>query len=207
MPQAVAVIDYGMGNLRSVSKALEKAGARVVLTSDPCAVRRADKVVLPGVGAFRDAVANLASAGLDEAVKEAVRAGKPFLGVCLGQQLLFETSYEDGVHKGLGILPGEVVRFQADPSRPDMKIPHMGWNRVEFVGDAPHLAGIPSGTFFYFVHSYHVAPKDRALVAGETDYLGRFASVVWRDNVFACQFHPEKSQRWGLKLLENFVEL
>lgn len=203
----IAVVDYGMGNLRSVSKALERVGGKVALTSDPAAVRKADKVVLPGVGAFRDAMTNLQALGLDDAVVEAIEAGKPFLGICLGQQLLFETSYEDGAYKGLGIFEGEVVKFDADPARPELKIPQIGWNRVHFAGDSPFVAGIPSGTYFYFVHSYFVAPEDETLVAGETEYLKLFASAIARDNVFACQFHPEKSQRWGLKLLENFVGL
>lgn len=203
----IAVIDYGMGNLRSVSKALEKAGGRVLLTSDPDQVRRADKVVLPGVGAFCDAAACLRDSGMADAAVEAIRAGKPFLGICLGLQLLYETSYEDGVYRGLGIIPGEVVRFVGEPARPECKIPQIGWNRVEFTSPAPHLAGIPSGTYFYFVHSYYGVPTDPGVVAGRTEYLAPFASAVWRDNVFACQFHPEKSQRWGLKLLENFVSL
>ena len=203
----IAIVDYGMGNLRSVSKALEKVGGEVLLTGDPDAVRRADKVLLPGVGAFRDAIANLASAGLDEAVREAVRAGKPFLGVCLGQQLLFETSYEDGVYKGLGILPGEVVRFSADPSRPDLKIPADGLEPGGFRAPAAALRGHPFGDVLLlraFIPRRAAGPR---IVAGETEYLGRFASVVWRDNVLACQFHPEKSQHWGLKVLENFVRL
>jgi len=203
----IAVVDYGMGNLRSVSKALEKVGGRVTLTSNPDVVKTADKVVLPGVGAFRDAMTNLGALGLDVAVVEAIEAGRPFLGICLGQQLLFETSYEDGVYKGLSVFPGEVLRFEADPGRPELKIPQIGWNRARFVGDSPLLAGIPSGTFFYFVHSYYAAPSDESLVAVRTEYLTDFAAAVARDNVFACQFHPEKSQRWGLKLLENFVNL
>lgn len=203
----IAVVDYGMGNLRSVAKALEKVGARVLITSDPEAVLAADKVVLPGVGAFRDAIDNLSARGLDRAVKKAVVAGKQFLGICLGLQLLYEKSREDGEHEGLGILEGEVARFRPDAARPELKIPQIGWNRVDIRAGAPHLAGIPSGTFFYFVHSYYGTPDDASVVAGETDYLQRFASAVWKDNVFACQFHPEKSQRRGLKLLENFVRL
>jgi len=203
----IAVVDYGMGNLRSVVKALEKVGGRVSLTSEPSVVDRAEKVVLPGVGAFRDAMLNLRSRGLDSSVSRAIADRKPFLGICLGLQLLFETSYEDGTYSGLGILPGEVVRFQSDPSRPDMKVPQIGWNRVDFSAPAPHFEGIPSGTFFYFVHSYYGAPADASAVAARTEYLCTFASAVWRDNVFASQFHPEKSQRWGLKLLENFVRL
>lgn len=203
----IAVIDYGMGNLRSVSKALDKVGGDVVVTSDAAVAERADSIVLPGVGAFEKAMKNFTSAGMDEVVKNAVAEGKPFLGICLGLQFLFETSLEDGRHGGLGIFPGKVVRFEADPSRSEMKIPQIGWNRVEFRLDAPHFAGIPSGTYFYFVHSYYVVPQDESIIAGETEYLGRFTSAVWADNIFACQFHPEKSQKWGLKLLENFVRL
>ena len=203
----IAVVDYGMGNLRSVSKALEKAGGDVVLASEAAQVEKCDKIVVPGQGAFRDAIENLAHRGLDRVVLEAIRSGKQFLGICLGQQILFETSHEDGVHEGLGVFSGDVVRFEADARRPECKIPQIGWNRVEFTRAAPHLAGIPSGTYFYFDHSYYVSPGDDSVIAGETDYLGRFASIVWRGNVFACQFHPEKSQRWGLRLLENFVNL
>lgn len=203
----IAVVDYGMGNLRSVSKALERVGGDVRVTGDPDAVARADKVVLPGVGAFEKALSNLKSAGLDEAVLAAVDAGKPFLGICLGLQLLFDTGYEEGEHAGLGVLRGTVVRFRRDEKRPELKIPQIGWNRVEVLRPAPHLAGIPSGTYFYFVHSYYVAPEDPSIAAGETEYLGRFTSAVWKDNIFASQFHPEKSQKWGLKLLENFVKL
>jgi len=203
----IAVVDYGMGNLRSVAKALERVGAAPELARSPEKVRSAEKIVLPGVGAFEKAMANLASTGLDAAVKEAVAAGKPFLGICLGLQLLFERSREDGDHEGLGILPGEVVRFESDPARPELKIPHMGWNGVEYESPAPHFEGIPSGTYFYFVHSYYVAPADASVCAGETEYLCRFTSAVWAENVFACQFHPEKSRRWGLRLLENFAKL
>jgi len=203
----IAVVDYGMGNLRSVTKALERVGGDVTITSDPQEVARAAKVVLPGVGAFQDAMRNLQSRGLDAAVSEAISSGKQFLGICLGLQLLFETSCEDGVHRGLGVLSGEVVRFEPDESRPEMKIPQIGWNKVEFAAAPPHFTGIPSGTYFYFVHSYYAVPEESCVVAGKTEYLPRFASAVWRDNVFACQFHPEKSQRWGLKILENFVRL
>lgn len=203
----IAVVDYQMGNLRSVSKAIEAAGGSVTVTSDPDLVARADKVVLPGVGACGKAMENLAARGLDDAVKTAVSSGKQFLGICLGLQLLFETSFEDGEHQGLGIFPGSVVRFEPNPAAHEMKIPHIGWNRVEVTLPAPHLDGIKSGTYFYFVHSYYVAPDDDHLTACRTDYLCRFTSAVWRDNVFACQFHPEKSQAWGLKLLENFVNL
>ncbi len=203
----IAVVDYGMGNLRSVSKALEKVGGKVILTNRPEDIQKADKVVLPGVGAFQDAMANLRENGLDASVLDAISSGKPFLGVCLGLQLLYEWSAEDGRHEGLGVIPGNVVRFEADSERPEMKIPQIGWNRARFVADAPHLEGIPSGTHFYFVHSYYGVPTDDSVAATRTDYLTEFTSAIWRDNVFACQFHPEKSQHWGLKLYENFVNL
>jgi glutamine amidotransferase len=143
------------------------------------------------------------ASGLDGVVREAIVSGKPFLGICVGLQLLFEKSWEDGEHEGLNLLKGEVVRFEPDPRRPEMKIPQIGWNRVEIMRAAPHFEGIPSGTYFYFVHSYYVKPADGAVVAGETEYLCRFASAVWKENIFACQFHPEKSQKWGLKLLDK----
>ncbi len=203
----IAVVDYGMGNLRSVSKALEAVGGRVRVTGDAGEVSKADKVVLPGVGAFEKAAAALAAGGLDEAVKGAIWAGRPFFGICLGLQLLFETSHEDGAHSGLGVFSGEVVRFERDMARPQLKIPHIGWNQVEITSAAPHFAGIPPRTYFYFVHSYYVAPADNRIVAGRSEYLRPFAAAVWQDNVFASQFHPEKSQKWGLKLLENFVAL
>lgn len=196
-----------MGNLRSVSKALERVGGDVVVTTDPEIAASADKIVLPGVGAFQKAISSLAAEGMDDAVRQAVAAGKPFLGICLGLQLLFEKSFEDGEHDGLGILPGKVVRFESDPERHDLKIPQIGWNRVDMRPQIPHFDRIPSGSFFYFVHSYYVVSGNASCIAGETEYLGRFTSAVCRDNVFACQFHPEKSQKWGLKLLENFVRL
>jgi len=203
----IAVVDYGMGNLRSVAKAIERVGGKPEITCDPLVVKRAEKVILPGVGAFGDAMKNLRSLGLDDAVKSSIRAGKPFLGVCLGLQLLFESSDENGPHEGLGVIAGNVVRFKGDAARADLKIPHIGWNSVEFVKSAPLFAGVPSGAYFYFVHSYFGAPRDRSVVAGETDYLCRFASAVWRDNVFACQFHPEKSQNRGLRVYENFARM
>jgi glutamine amidotransferase len=200
----ITIVDYGMGNLRSVQKAFERLGHAAVITADPDAVARATKLVLPGVGAFRDAVARLRSAGLDQPIVEHIHAGKPFLGICLGLQLLFTTSYEDGVYEGLNIFPGEVVRF--DPALP-IKVPHMGWNQLRIRRSAPALRGLPDGAAVYFVHSYHVVPRDPDLTATETDYPTPFTSAVWRDNVFATQFHPEKSQRVGLALLHNFAAL
>jgi glutamine amidotransferase len=200
-PPSVVVVDYGMGNLRSVQKGLEKAGCQAVVSSDPVRIKSASGIVLPGVGAFRDCMANLTRARLVDPVLEAIDEGKPFLGICLGMQLLLGVSEEFGTHDGLGIIPGRVVRFPADK---DLKVPHMGWNRVHFSGSSPLFTGIPDGSFFYFVHSYYADPENSDAVSGWTDYGVRFCSSLSRDNIFACQFHPEKSQRWGLKILENF---
>ncbi|UCG39732.1 MAG: imidazole glycerol phosphate synthase subunit HisH [bacterium] len=190
-----------MGNLRSAQKGLERAGINAVISSDASAVDEADGIVLPGVGAFRDCMANLTQARLVEPVQGAIRAGKPFLGICLGMQLLMTVSEEFGVHQGLDVIKGRVVRF---PATSDLKVPHMGWNRVHYRRDTPLFEGIPEGTFFYFVHSYFVSTEEQDAVAGWTDYGVRFCSVLAMDNIFATQFHPEKSDRWGLKLLENF---
>jgi imidazole glycerol-phosphate synthase subunit HisH len=200
----IAIIDFGMGNLRSVQKALEAVGRRAVLTQDPDAVRQASHVILPGVGAFADAIAELRRTGLDEAFSEAARAGKPCLGVCLGLQLLFDVSEEDGLHQGLGLLPGRVVRFQPAPG---LKIPHMGWNTLRVLRPAPLLKGLEPDPSVYFVHSYHAVPENPGDVAAEADYPGPFAALVWRDNLMACQFHPEKSQRVGLAMYANFAAL
>jgi glutamine amidotransferase len=198
----IAIIDYGMGNLRSVQKAIEAVGSPAEITSDPERVRRASKVVLPGVGAFADAMAELRRTGLGEAFCEAVRQGKPCLGVCLGLQLLFDLSFEDGEHAGLGLLPGRVVRFAP---RPGLKIPHMGWNTLRIRRPASILAGLADSPSVYFVHSYYAQPQDPDVVAAEADYPDPFAAVVWRDNLTACQFHPEKSQEVGLAMYANFV--
>ena len=200
----IVIVDYGMANLRSVQKAFEKVGHAAEVSGDPNRVAEADKVVLPGVGAFRDAIARLREAGLAAPLCEHVRAGKPFLGVCLGLQLLFTTSHEDGVYPGLDLFPGEVVRF---PDVPGLKVPHLGWNQQRVRRRAPVLADVPDEAAVYFVHSYHVVPRDPGLVATETDYPAPFASAVWADNVFATQFHPEKSQRIGLTMLRNFAGL
>jgi glutamine amidotransferase len=200
----IAIIDYGMGNLRSVQKAFEKVGYQAVITSDPAQVAAADKVVLPGVGAFEDAIAELRRLDLVKPVLAAVDSGKPFLGICLGLQLLFDVSYENGRHEGLGVLPGEVVKFDLPKG---YTVPHMGWNQLNIRRPAPVLKDIAEGTYVYFVHSYYVAPKDSQVIATETDYGGSFCSMIWRDNVFATQFHPEKSQSDGLRMLKNFAEL
>jgi glutamine amidotransferase len=200
----IAVIDYGMGNLRSVQKGLEKVGYDATITSDPAVVARAAKVVLPGVGAFEDAMAELRTRGLVDPVLAAIDSGKPFLGICLGLQLLFEISYEHGEHQGLGVLKGEVVRFDLPAG---FSVPHMGWNQLSIVRPAPILEGIDSGTHVYFVHSYYVVPRDPSVIATTTDYPTPFCSTIWRENLLATQFHPEKSQADGLRMLKNFAEL
>jgi glutamine amidotransferase len=199
----ILIIDYGMANLRSVQKAFEKVGHEAVISGDPNRLAEADKIVLPGVGAFRDAIARLHEAGLTAPLVEHLHAGKPFFGICLGLQLLFTTSHEDGQHSGLDYFPGEVVRF-ADV--PGLKVPHMGWNQLRVRKPAPPLAELPAGSSVYFVHSYYVAPRDASLTATETDYPTPFTSAIWQDNVFATQFHPEKSQRVGLEMLRRFAE-
>ena len=200
----IAIIDYQMGNLRSVQKAFEHVGHVATITSDRSVLDRAEKIVLPGVGAFQDAIAELRRRDLISPILTAIDAGKPFLGICLGLQLLFDVGYEDGQHEGLGVIPGEVVRF--DLPR-EYKVPHMGWNEVAFTSPSPLTEGISSGSHFYFVHSYYVAPKDESLVAGRAAYGGPFCAMIRRDNLFATQFHPEKSQRQGLQVLKNFAEL
>ena len=200
---SIAIVDYQMGNLRSVQKAFEKVGQQAVITSEPREVLAADKVVLPGVGAFRDAIAELRRRDLVGPLGEVIESGKPFLGICLGLQLLFDVSYEDGEFEGLGLVAGEVRKFHL-PS--EFKVPHMGWNEVEHRLAAPHMSGIESGTHFYFVHSYYVAPKDPSLIALTADYGGDFCAAIRRNNLFATQFHPEKSQANGLKILDNFAK-
>jgi glutamine amidotransferase len=200
----LAIIDYQMGNLRSVQKGFERTGHAAAITSDPRALAQADKLVLPGVGAFADAIAELRRRELVEPIREAIAAGKPFLGICLGLQMLFDVSYEGGQHEGLGVLAGEVRRF--DVPR-EYKVPHMGWNRVHLRRRPPIFAGVEDDSHFYFVHSYYVAPKDEAVVAGVASYPEPFCAMAWRDNLFATQFHPEKSQRAGLQVLKNFAEL
>jgi glutamine amidotransferase len=200
----IAIIDYQMGNLRSVQKGFEKVGHQAIVTSDPEELRRAGKVVLPGVGAFGDAIAELRQRGLIDPIHQAIDSGKPFLGICLGLQLLFETGYEGARHEGLGVLAGDCVRFDLPH---EYKVPHMGWNDLQVRRPAPILEGLDDGTYFYFVHSYHVVPKERSVVATETNYGGNFCSMIWRDNLYATQFHPEKSQAAGLRILKNFAEL
>jgi glutamine amidotransferase len=200
----IAIIDYGMGNLRSVEKAFERTGHAATITHDPAVLAAASKVVLPGVGAFRDAIAALESRGLVEPIRGSIASGKPFLGICLGLQLLFDRSFEDGEYQGLGLVPGDVVKFALPP---EYKVPHMGWNQIRFHRRPPIFAGVDDGAHFYFVHSSYVVPRDASVIAAETDYPQPFCSSLWRDNLFATQFHPEKSQAVGLRVLKNFAEL
>ena len=198
----IALIDYGAGNVRSVHKALTAVGAGVTVTQDPEVVLAADKVVMPGVGAFGDCMTSLTRLGLIKAIHEVVDAGVPFLGICVGMQVLFEVGEEMGEHAGLGLLPGRVVKFQIDPA---LKVPHTGWNQVEPVQATPLLADLPDGAWTYFNHSFYCRAQPEHTLA-ITDYGGAFPSVVGRENVLGIQFHPEKSQHVGLHILRNFVE-
>ena len=205
MAGLIAIIDYQMGNLRSVQKAIESVGGKTVITSDAEQIRSADQVILPGVGAFGDAMRELKSRSLTEPLLEFARSGKPFLGICLGLQLLFEVGEEFGPHAGLGLLRGKAVKFQLPH---EFKVPHMGWNQVRSQqADNPFDQAVARDSYFYFVHSYYVVPEDRSLVWLESDYGHPFCAAIRKDNLFATQFHPEKSQKSGLRLLEKFVNL
>ena len=203
---SITIVDYGMANLRSVQKAFEEVGARAKIISTPEQIERAEKIVLPGVGAFQDAVATLRDQDLADPIVRHIGKGKPFLGICLGLQMLFEVGYEDGEHRGLGVLKGKCIRFDVD-TRLGLKVPHMGWNQLDVRRPAPIFRDLPAGCGVYFVHGYHVVPADQNVIATTTDYGGPFVSSIWRENVFATQFHPEKSQKVGLQILSNFVEL
>ncbi|UFS72456.1 imidazole glycerol phosphate synthase subunit HisH [Geomonas sp. RF6] len=205
----IAIIDYGMGNLRSVQKGFEKVGYEAVVTSDPKTLLEAERVVLPGVGAFRDCMNNLEQAGFVEPILRVIKEGRPFLGICLGLQLLFTESEEFGTHKGLDVIPGKVVRFEdgMEEGGEQLKVPHMGWNQLAVKREAPVFQGIGDGTNVYFVHSYYVKPEDENVVAATTTYGVEFCSAIWRDNVMATQFHPEKSQEMGLAMLRNFAQM
>ncbi len=200
----IKIVDYGMGNLRSVQKAFEKLGAPAEIVTSAAEVAQADQLVLPGVGAFRDAIRELQRLDLVGSIRDFVDSGRPFLGICLGLQMLFDVSYEDGEWQGLGIVPGKVVRF-AD--QPDLKIPHMGWNSIHFAQQCPLFNNIPDGSHVYFVHSYYVVPNDPSVIAARTEHGTQFTAAIRRGNLFATQFHPEKSQTVGLQLLQNFVDL
>jgi glutamine amidotransferase len=198
----ITVIDYGAGNIRSVSKALETAGGDVIVTGNHRDIEKSDKIVLPGVGAFGKAIEALSAARLIEPLLDAVAKKKPFLGICLGLQLLFNASDENPGVTGLSLIPGTVKRF---PKK--HKVPHLGWNQIFLEGDSPLWKEIPDGSFFYFAHSYYVKPESDQVTRGTTEYGDRFVSAVAREQLFGLQFHPEKSQKWGLKILKNFVKL
>lgn len=199
----IAIIDYGMGNLHSAAKAFEKIGANVLVTRDPEEVRQADQVVLPGVGAFGDCMNNLNERGLAPVIHEVIAAGKPFLGICVGLQLLFEGSEEDPGVPGLGVFQGMIRKIIA----PGLKIPHMGWNNLSYQTNSPLFCGLPTPAFVYFVHSFHAVPTDAGIVTAVTDYGGPVTAAVGRGLVQAVQFHPEKSSDAGLKILANFKEM
>ena len=208
----IAIVDSGIANLRSVEKAFARLGVAAEIVEDPGRLREAQGVVLPGVGAFADGIAKLQQQGFGAALREEIARGKPVLGICLGLHFLFSESEEFGLHQGLNLLAGRVRRFPVDLRDPAnegtrLKVPHMGWNQVRLDRAAPLLAGLPPNPYFYFVHSYYVEPSDPTVTAGSTEYGIRFTSVIWRDNLFATQFHPEKSQTLGLQLLKNFAAL
>ena len=204
--RVIALLDYGSGNLRSVEKALLKVGAHVLVTTQPEALRDAHAVVLPGVGAFDDCISAMQRQELLGGVKEFIKTGRPFLGICVGYQALFEKSEEfNSCAAGLGVFAGKVVRF---PTKPGLKVPQIGWNQISITRENnPIYRGIADGSYVYFVHSFFPQPEDESIIATRTDYGGEFASSIWRENTFATQFHPEKSKEVGLKLLENFVAL
>jgi len=208
----IVIVNYGMGNLRSVQKAIERVGGQAMISAVPEALDAARGVILPGVGAFGEAMENLRARRLIAPLWRQIEAGKPLLGICLGMQLLFEESEEMGHHRGLGIFAGRVVRFSDRPPRSletseVLRVPHVGWNQIRLRRASPLLAGVPDGSYVYFVHSYYVVPADESIVLTTTDYGVEYASTVGRENVFGVQFHPEKSQEVGLRLLKNFVDM
>ncbi|MEO0474653.1 MAG: imidazole glycerol phosphate synthase subunit HisH [Planctomycetota bacterium] len=208
----LAILDYGMGNLRSVQKALQRVGAQAEIIDTPEQIAAAERLILPGVGAFADAMSLLSELGFVEPLVQFAESGRPMMGICLGMQLLFDSSTEDALSEdepvpGLGILPGSVVRFSEDqgPDQPRLKVPHMGWNEISFSSGTPLFDGLSQGDHVYFVHGYYCVPADASDAAATTDYGGAYCSAVHRGNVWATQFHPEKSQRVGLRILENFA--
>ena len=205
----IAIIDYGMGNLRSVQKGFEKIGSEALITDDPKVILQAESVVLPGVGAFRDCMHNLEQGGFVEPILKVIAEGRPFLGICVGMQLLFSDSVEFGLYSGLNVIPGHVLRFpdQMTVAGEKLKVPQMGWNQLSFKRRPPTFEGVEDGSNVYFVHSYYVKPEDSSVIATTTDYGIEFCSSVWKDNVVATQFHPEKSQAIGLQILKSFAEL
>jgi glutamine amidotransferase len=203
MTSKIVIIDYGMGNLRNVQKGFERVGFESKLTRSKREIGKASAIVLPGVGAFKDCMENLEKYGLIEPLLRSIEKGKPYLGICLGLQILFSESEEFGSHKGLDLIKGKVVRFKPDPEH---KVPHMGWNTIEKEKEVPMLKGVESGDFFYFVHSFYVIPEESQWISTLTTYDKPFVSSIWKENLFATQFHPEKSQQKGLRILENFVK-
>jgi glutamine amidotransferase len=205
----IAIIDYGMGNLRSVQKGFERIGFAAEVTADPARLLEAEKIVLPGVGAFRDCIHNLQQGGFVEPILQVIAEGRPFLGICLGLQLLFTESEEFGLHKGLGVIPGRVVRFPEGMQEQGEKlpVPHMGWNQISLKAETPLFNNIADGSNVYFVHSYYVTPDDPTVVAATCNYGLEFCAAIRKDNVMATQFHPEKSQGIGLQMLKNFAEM
>jgi len=203
---SIAIVDYGMANLRSVQKAFEQVGHAARIITQPEEIDGAQKIVLPGVGAFQDAVRWLREKELAEPIIKHIERGKLFLGICLGLQMLFEMGYEDGEHRGLGVFKGKCVRFDVDRTM-NLKVPHMGWNQLQVRAASPLVKELPDGANVYFVHGYHVVPEDNGVIATTTEYGRPFVSSIWRDNVMATQFHPEKSQKVGLTMLKNFAEL
>jgi len=207
----LTIVDYGIGNLRSIEKAFQTVGTDVLRTDDPEAIATADRLVLPGVGAFGACIREIRSREVEEAIRHAIDRGIPFLGVCVGMQLLFDEGLEHGTHHGLGILPGQVVHFHNAANGPasDLKVPHMGWNVLHPTRESPLLSGLDEGgePFVYFVHSYHAVAAEESDVLATSEYGHAFPAIVQRDNVFGVQFHPEKSQYHGLRLLENFAGL
>lgn len=200
----IAIIDYGMGNLGSVEKAFEHVGHRAFIAHRPEDVLKGTHVVLPGVGGFAECMENLRRKNMIDVVYESIRSGRPFLGICLGLQLLFSESEEFGLHRGLDIIKGRVKRLKPGKG---LKVPHMGWNQIRILREVPHLKGIPDKAYVYFVHSYHVVPEEDMTISTLTDYGEEFVSSIYRDNIFACQFHPEKSHNIGLQILKNFGDL
>ena len=198
----IAIIDYDAGNLKSVEKALVSLGEEVLVSRDSSEILQADKVILPGVGSFGDAMNNLDHFNLVDTIKKVAEKDTPFLGICLGLQLMFESSDEGPGVKGLGLLPGKILRI---PKSGDLKIPHMGWNNIKVKEDSRLFKGLPENPYVYFVHSYYLQADDEDIVAATTEYGVKIHAAVEKDNIFACQFHPEKSSKWGLKILENFA--